>query len=184
MRSESSRIPILSDFMIFLTWYQSIYGVSIRCLLRSFSFFFSHSHHCTVAASPLSMPPLACSSSLFTSSTQTTSVKLDKCNYLFWESIVLPLIKGNSLVSHIDGTAQIPSRLQSDCTSNPAFNESNNVDRLLVGWLRNAMTLEVGTQFMHYRTDKALWDVARTLTCSSLKSRTMVSKTEFHQIRK
>ncbi|KAF7842358.1 uncharacterized protein G2W53_004656 [Senna tora] len=33
--------------------------------------------------------------SLFSSSAQTASVKLDKYNYLLWESMVLPLIEGN-----------------------------------------------------------------------------------------
>ncbi|KAF7835729.1 TMV resistance protein N-like [Senna tora] len=41
---------------------------------------------------------------LFSSSSQTTSVKLDRSNYLLWESVVLSLIEGNQLESHIDGS--------------------------------------------------------------------------------
>ncbi|KAF7810452.1 Retrovirus-related Pol polyprotein from transposon RE1 [Senna tora] len=47
---------------------------------------------------------------LFSSSSQTTSIKLDRSNYLVWESVVLALIKGNHLTSHIDGTTAAPPR--------------------------------------------------------------------------
>ncbi|KAF7831624.1 uncharacterized protein G2W53_013957 [Senna tora] len=43
------------------------------------------------------------SHSLFNSSSQTASIKLDRDNYLVWEFVVRSLIKGNRLLSHIDG---------------------------------------------------------------------------------
>lgn len=46
------------------------------------------------------------------------------------------------------------------------------------------MTQEVGTLMMHYTTAKALWDAARNLTCTSLKSRLMVFKIELNKIQK
>ncbi|KAF7820036.1 Copia protein [Senna tora] len=45
---------------------------------------------------------------LFNSSTQTSSVKLDRTNYLMWEATVMPLIIGNCLLSHINGTSPAP----------------------------------------------------------------------------
>ncbi|KAF7839462.1 putative copia-type protein [Senna tora] len=41
---------------------------------------------------------------LFSSSSQTSSIKLDRGNYVLWESVVLSLIEGNKLESHINGT--------------------------------------------------------------------------------
>ncbi|KAF7816398.1 putative copia-type protein [Senna tora] len=49
--------------------------------------------------------------SLFSSSSQNTSVKLDKSNYLLWHSVVLSLIEGNFLEAHIDGTGAAPPKL-------------------------------------------------------------------------
>lgn len=88
------------------------------------------------------------------------------------------------LVSHIDGTAVIPPRLNADGTQNPAYDEWFSVDRLLVGFLRGAITPEVGAHLMHCRTAKDLWDAARNLTCAAMKSRVMVIKQELHKMKK
>jgi len=48
--------------------------------------------------------------SLFNSLSQIASIKLDRSNYLIWESVVLPLIEWNLIVSHIDGTGATPPR--------------------------------------------------------------------------
>ncbi|KAF7844546.1 uncharacterized protein G2W53_001451 [Senna tora] len=40
--------------------------------------------------------------SLFSNSSQITSVKLDRTNYLLWESVALSLIRGNDLEEHIE----------------------------------------------------------------------------------
>ncbi|KAF7844632.1 Copia protein [Senna tora] len=61
----------------------------------------SSSSSSTSADSASSAQSKACS--LFSSSSQTASVKLDRTNYLFWESVVLSLIEGHKLTSHIDG---------------------------------------------------------------------------------
>ncbi|KAF7833245.1 putative ABC transporter C family member 15 [Senna tora] len=49
--------------------------------------------------------------SLFSSSSQMTSVKLDRSNYLLWEAVVMLLIRGNSLEAHVDGTEAAPAPL-------------------------------------------------------------------------
>lgn len=103
---------------------------------------------------------------------------------LFWESIVLPLIKDNMLVSHIDGSGVIPPRLNSDGSQNPAYEDWFSVDRLLVRCLGGAMTPEIGAHLMHYETARDLWNAARSLTCAAMKSRVMVFKQELHKIKK
>lgn len=128
----------------------------------------------TLTSSPpsaIALPPSSRLRPLISSSAQTTSVKLDWGNYMFWESIVLPHVKGNCLLHHIDGSGQAPPRLTTDGTANPEYVELCHVDRLLLGWLRNFMTQDVGTQLMHCQTAKSLWDAARTLTCAATKSR-------------
>ncbi|KAF7810423.1 retrovirus-related Pol polyprotein from transposon TNT 1-94 [Senna tora] len=51
------------------------------------------------------------SCSLFSSSSQSASIKLDNSNFLLWESVVLSLIEGNKLMSHISGLVAPPPML-------------------------------------------------------------------------
>ncbi|XP_028806151.1 uncharacterized protein LOC114761006 [Neltuma alba] len=132
-------------------------------------------------------PAAAKTYSLFYSSSQTTSIKLDRSNFLVWESVVLPLIEGNRLQSHIDSSSRAPPRFVPGTdgpTSNPEYEEWFAVDRLLVGWLRNTMTQDVGAQLLHCKTALTLWNEARTLTCAATKARVMVFKSELQQTRK
>jgi len=69
--------------------------------------------------------------------------------------MVLPLFEGNLLVSHIDGTGAAPPCFITEGTmsiSNPTCEEWFAIDRLLVGWLRNTMTLEISAQLLHSKT--------------------------------
>lgn len=63
--------------------------------------------------------------SLFHSLSEIASIKLDRSNYLVWESVVLPLIKENLLISHIDGTGVTLPRF---------INGSSSIDYLLAGY--------------------------------------------------
>ncbi|KAF7843559.1 Retrovirus-related Pol polyprotein from transposon RE1 [Senna tora] len=64
----------------------------------------------TVSSGSISMPASQSRTySLFSQTSQTASVKLDRSNYLLWEAAVLALIEGNALESHIDGTVIQPS---------------------------------------------------------------------------
>ncbi|KAK4275546.1 hypothetical protein QN277_018608 [Acacia crassicarpa] len=51
---------------------------------------------------------VAKSYSLFHSSSQTTTIKLDRSNFLVWEFVVLLLIEGNRLQAHINGSSVVP----------------------------------------------------------------------------
>ncbi|KAK4276095.1 hypothetical protein QN277_019084 [Acacia crassicarpa] len=100
--------------------------------------------------------------SLFHSSSQTASIKLDRTNFLVRESVVLPVIKGNRLQSHISSVGVVPlmTLLTPGSTlpvSNPEFEEWYIVDRMLIGWLRNTMTQEVAAQLLHCRFAFDLW---------------------------
>ncbi|KAK4276094.1 hypothetical protein QN277_019083 [Acacia crassicarpa] len=125
--------------------------------------------------------------SLFSSSSQTTTIKLDRVNFMVWESIVLPLIEGNRLEGHIDGTSRAPLKVisgEKGEKENPAWSEWFSVDRLLVGWLRNTMSQEIGAQLLHHKTAEDLWNGAKPLTCTSTKARVMVIKSDLHNTRK
>lgn len=125
--------------------------------------------------------------SLFQSSSQTSSIKLDRNNFLIWESVVLPLIEGNRLESHINGSGIIPLRYipgDAGVVSNPEYEDWFATDRMLVGWLRNTMMPEVSAQLLHCKSARDLWIGARDLTSASTKARVMTFKSELHSTRK
>ncbi|KAK4283652.1 hypothetical protein QN277_000580 [Acacia crassicarpa] len=70
--------------------------------------------------------------SLFSSSSQNTTIKLDCTNFLVWESIALPLIEGNQLEGHINGSLTSLAKLlfgtPGGTRSNPAYFEWLSVD--------------------------------------------------------
>lgn len=74
-----------------------------------------------------------CTYSLFSSSSQTTAIKLDRSNFLVWESIVLPLIEGNRLEGHINGQSRALTKLGMRNRENLKYLEWFAVDHLLVG---------------------------------------------------
>ncbi|KAK4260979.1 hypothetical protein QN277_004035 [Acacia crassicarpa] len=124
---------------------------------------------------------------LFSSSSQTAAIKLDRANFLFWESIILPLIKGNHLESHVDEIACAPPKFIPGDTGNrpnSTYAKWFLVDRMLVGWLCTTMSLEVRAQLLHCKTAEDLWNGARSLTCASIKARVMVLKNDLHNTRK
>ncbi|KAK4260690.1 hypothetical protein QN277_003773 [Acacia crassicarpa] len=56
--------------------------------------------------------------SLFSSLSQPTTIHLGGCDFLVWESIVLPLIKGIRLEEYISGLVCSPAKVVSSNTSN------------------------------------------------------------------
>lgn len=65
--------------------------------------------------------------------------------------MVLPLIQGNQLEGYINGSIiapprQVPSSsLPAMLVNNPEYDDWFATDHILLGWLRNTMTQDVGT---------------------------------------
>lgn len=124
---------------------------------------------------------------LFNSSSQNVTVKLERDNYLVWESVVLPLIEGNRLQKHINGTAIIPPKSVTSANGvveNPEYEDWYALDRLLLGWLRNAMSQDIQAQLLHCKSAYDLWIGAKELTSASSRARVMLLKTQIGSIEK
>ncbi|KAK4252585.1 hypothetical protein QN277_014565 [Acacia crassicarpa] len=131
--------------------------------------------------------PISKTNPLFTSFNQANSIKLDRGNYLLWESIILPIIEGNKLEHHLNCHTEPPPKLIPDVagmTVNTAFEDWHATNRLLVGWLRNTMSVEVGTHLLHCQSASALWAEARSLASASTKAQIMIYKFDLHRTRK
>ncbi|CAJ2656533.1 unnamed protein product [Trifolium pratense] len=115
------------------------------------------------------------------------SVKLDRGNYMLWESLVLRIIKGEKMYGYISGTSKCPEEFITEGgkqKQNPAYEEWIANDQKILGWLLNSMTHDIATQLLHCDTSKELWDAAKSLAGAHSRSRVTLLKSEFHSTRK
>lgn len=85
--------------------------------------------------------------SLTSSLSQLCSVKLDRNNFLLWESSILPIIRGHKLERFILGSKPYPQQFLSENAEiklNLALEEWISKDQLLLGWIYNTLTPEIG----------------------------------------
>jgi hypothetical protein len=118
----------------------------------------------------------------------TISVKLDRDNYLLWQSLVLQIVRGCKLDGYMLGTKECPEQFITNTDStkklNPAFEDWQTYDQQLLGWLKNSMTADIATQFLHCENSKQLWEEAQSLAGAHTRSRITYLKSEFHSTRK
>lgn len=78
-------------------------------------------------------------------------VKLDRANYLLWQSIVMATIKGNKLEGYVLSTKPCPTKFFSDDAEkkNLAYEEWVS----MIGWLFNTMiVLEITSEMISCKT--------------------------------
>ncbi|KAJ8627973.1 hypothetical protein MRB53_021280 [Persea americana] len=128
---------------------------SIRLGLR---FYFQS----TMASSSSTTTMNQASSLLCTNITHLVIVKLDKENFLLWQSQFEPLLHYNDLYSHVDGSTPCPihylqgtSRTQQ--TLNPAHTSLQKQDQTLVSWIKSTLTEHALTQVVRLKTGFEIW---------------------------
>ncbi|KAI9185156.1 hypothetical protein LWI28_004799 [Acer negundo] len=126
-----------------------------------------------------------------TSLTQYGSIKFDRANYLLWETMIMPVIKGHKLDNYVLGTKLCPPEFLPGTTpgstvkiSNPDYEEWISYDQLLLGWLYSTMNPDIAFQLMKKSTSKELWDAAKELSDAHTKSRVIYYKGELQKTRK
>ena len=79
---------------------------------------------------------------------QVHIVKLDRSNYMLWQSMMLLVIRGNKLEDYISSTKIChPQFIYKGVEKklNPKYEEWMTIDQLLLGWLYNSMSSKVAT---------------------------------------
>lgn len=131
--------------------------------------------------SPLAIKPIGSSIS------QLCSVKLDRNNFLLWESSILPVIRGHKLEGYIMGTKKCPEEFVTEgavTRVNPAWEEWIATNQLLLGWIYNTLTSEIASQLIGSKTSNELWIAVRSLAGAHTRSRVTLLKGELHRTRK
>ncbi|XP_073046876.1 uncharacterized protein [Primulina eburnea] len=90
-----------------------------------------------------------------------TSHKLTDKNYLQWSQSMMMFISGRGRDDYLTGVAVQPSH------SDPTFKAWRTENNLVMSWLINSMTIDIGENFLLYTTAKEIWDAARDTFSSS-----------------
>ncbi|KZV34405.1 hypothetical protein F511_34028, partial [Dorcoceras hygrometricum] len=110
---------------------------------------------------------------------------------LLWETMILPIIRGNKLDGYVLGTKLCPPEFLPRTTPgstvkipNPEYEEWLSNDQLLLGWLYSTMSSDIASQLMQKATSKELWDGAKELSGAQTRSRIVYYKAELQKTKK
>jgi hypothetical protein len=92
---------------------------------------------------------------------QITEHKLNGYNYLQWSSSVMMFICGKGRDEYLTGDIIIPEK------NDPMFRTWKTENHMVMSWLINSMTNEIGENFLLYGTAKEIWEAARETYSSS-----------------
>ena len=90
-----------------------------------------------------------------------TSHKLTGHNYLQWSQSVMMFICGRGRDDYLTGATAQPK------PEDPQFRTWRAENNLVMSWLINSMTTEIGENFLLYSTAKEIWDAAHDTFSSS-----------------
>ena len=90
-----------------------------------------------------------------------TGHKLNGHNYLQWSQSMMMFICGKSKDDHLTRAVTIPKK------EDPAFKVWKSEYNMVMSWLINSMTNEIGENFLPYGTTKEIWDAAKETYSSS-----------------
>ena len=122
------------------------YGPAIRMATNS-----STSSNITIPSSTsLSSHQMETSSHL-----PITAHKLNGQNYLQWSQSILMFIRGKEKDEYLTGASTAP---ESTASTYKRWIAENN---MIMSWLVNSMTTDIGENFLSFDTAKEIWDVAK-----------------------
>ncbi|KAG8391052.1 hypothetical protein BUALT_Bualt01G0147800 [Buddleja alternifolia] len=84
-----------------------------------------------------------------------TGHKLNGQNFIQWAQSVRIFISGKGKEDYLSGAAIQPKE------DDPGYRTSKLENSMVMSWLINSMTNDIGENFMYYGTAKEIWDAAR-----------------------
>jgi hypothetical protein len=107
-----------------------------------------------------------------------TNHKLQGHNFLQWNQSVFIYICGRGKDGHLTGDTPAPD------AKDPKFRSWKTDDHLVMSWLLNSMTTDVGENFLLFKTAKEIWDAARDTYSSSENSSALLAiETRLYDLR-
>ncbi|RVW23954.1 Retrovirus-related Pol polyprotein from transposon TNT 1-94 [Vitis vinifera] len=107
------------------------------------------------STSDIIISPSSSSHQMETSHLPITAHKLNGQNYLQWSQSILMFIRGKEKDDYITGALAAPETTAS--TYKKWIAENN----MVMSWLVNSMTTDIGENFLSFDTAKEIWDIAK-----------------------
>ena len=88
------------------------------------------------------------------------TIKLSSSNFLLWKNQIIPLLKFQKLLGHIDGTAvQPPSTIEVDAKAvpNPALSTWQETDQQALILLHSSLSEEAVSEVLGLKTANEVW---------------------------
>ncbi|XP_071678378.1 uncharacterized protein [Lolium perenne] len=138
----------------------------------------------------------AASSSSSTSGTAALNInlseKLNRENFLLWQTQVLPEIRGAQLFGFLDGSIAEPAKTiktkdkdgEEVTIPNPEYVHWVAQDQIVLGFLVRKMAREVLTQVVGLNTSAAVWEAVVEMFAAQSESRIVHLRTRLNQCRK
>ncbi|XP_073315737.1 uncharacterized protein [Primulina huaijiensis] len=99
-------------------------------------------------------------------------------NYLQWSKFVRMLFCGRGKEEYLTGEIEAPAK------TDVGYKKWNTENQLIMSWLINSMSLEVGENFLLYETAKDVWEVVReTYSSSNNTSELSAIESALHDLR-
>ncbi|KAG6739150.1 hypothetical protein POTOM_056736 [Populus tomentosa] len=116
------------------------------------------------------------------------SIKLASTNYLLWKAQVIPILRGNGLLSYVQNQISCPSQTITgeDGVSriNPAAAMWLRTDQLILGWINSSLSDGPLSQVISSETSHDAWHVLQTLYGSHTRDRLQQMKGELQSLNK
>ena len=112
-------------------------------------------------------------------------IKLDRSNFLLWQTQMENVIYANGIEDFLDGTVTVPpEHLPGQATLNPDFQLWRRKDRLILSWLFSSLTPELMSHLVGHRTSASAWAALNQLYSSTLNARIMQLHLQLQTIKK
>uniref|UniRef100_A0A6N2NKC7 Retrovirus-related Pol polyprotein from transposon TNT 1-94-like beta-barrel domain-containing protein n=1 Tax=Salix viminalis TaxID=40686 RepID=A0A6N2NKC7_SALVM len=116
------------------------------------------------------------------------SVKLASNNYLLWKTQVIPILRGNGLLSYVQNQDSCPSQTITGedgvSKTNPAAAMWLRTDQLILGWINSSLSDGPLSQVISSETSYDAWHVLQTLYGSHTRDRLQQIKGELQSLNK
>ena len=129
---------------------------------------------CTIPSSSQSIIPMAIPSTL-----PSISIKLDRSNYMFWKSQILPTARTHDMEMFLLGTKPkldefiVDSANSNVLLTNPDYRSWIRLDQFVMSWLLSSISDQMLGHVVHYQSAAEVWIVLEQLFSTKSKARAL-----------
>ncbi|OVA01019.1 hypothetical protein BVC80_989g2 [Macleaya cordata] len=121
--------------------------------------------------------------------TPLVSIKLDRLNYVLWESQMLLIFHAHNLYRYLDPLVPVPTPqiLNSETNTlepNPSYTHWYRVDQILLSWINATLTPPIFATVVGLRTARAVWAKLTATFASESTARALQLRFELQTIQK